>query len=91
MRRAIISVLLCVGIVFLGAVLTLKALANRLFPLIARVGMQPEVLMVGGVSQSQTLRRYLDELLGFPTRLPQESEFLSAIGAAMIAAQGSST
>ena len=66
----------------------LKALANRLFPLIARVGMQPEVLMVGGVSQSRALRRYLDELLGFPIRLPREFEFFGALGAAMIAARG---
>ena len=66
----------------------LKALANRLFPLIARVGMQPEVLMVGGVSQSRALRGYLDELLGFPTRLPQEFEFVGALGAAIIAAKG---
>ena len=66
----------------------LQALANRLFPLVAKVGLQPEVLLSGGVSQNKTLRRHLDELLGFPSQLPEDSEYLSALGAAIIAAEG---
>ncbi len=66
----------------------LQALANRLFPLVAKVGLQPEVLLGGGVSQSKALRRHLDELLGFPSQLPEDGEYLSALGAAIIAAEG---
>lgn len=65
-----------------------RALANRLFPLIARVGLQQEVLLAGGVSQSRTLRQYLNDLLGFSTKLPEEFEFLGALGAGIIAAEG---
>lgn len=64
----------------------LMALANRLFPLIARVGLQQDVLVTGGVSSSRILREYLGQLLGFAVRLPDDFEYVPAIGAAVIAA-----
>lgn len=66
----------------------LKSLAMRLFPLVARVGLQPDVLLTGGVSQSGSLRRYLDDLMGFHAKLLEDFEYLAALGAAIIAAEG---
>ncbi len=66
------------------------AIANRIISMVRRVGVEPEVALVGGMGKNigfvDSLRRGLEmEIL-----VPDEPEFVGALGAALVAADNAS-
>jgi (R)-2-hydroxyacyl-CoA dehydratese activating ATPase len=60
-------------------------MAARLFGLAQRVGMQPDVVMSGGVGKNNGIIRALEPKLGRPVRVPEEPQIAGAVGAALFA------
>jgi activator of 2-hydroxyglutaryl-CoA dehydratase len=60
-------------------------MAARLFGLAQRVGMQPDVVMSGGVSRNIGIIRALEAKLGKQVRVPEEPQIVGALGAALAA------
>jgi predicted CoA-substrate-specific enzyme activase len=63
-------------------------MAARLFGLAQRVGMQPEVLMCGGVSKNSGIIRAMEAKLGKQVLVPEEPQIVVALGAALVAQEG---
>jgi predicted CoA-substrate-specific enzyme activase len=66
-----------------------QSVANRLLGLVQRVGMPSEVVMSGGVSKNSGIIRAMEAKLGTPVLVPDEPQILGALGAALVAQQGS--
>jgi predicted CoA-substrate-specific enzyme activase len=64
------------------------SMADRLFALAHRVGMQPELVMTGGVSRNVGVIRAMEAKLGRPVLVPEEPQVVGALGAALVAQQG---
>lgn len=62
-----------------------EALASRIGGIVRRVGINRDVILVGGPSRDQGLVRYLSDNLGVELLIPGESEYISAYGAALMA------
>jgi predicted CoA-substrate-specific enzyme activase len=62
-----------------------RALALRLYPILARVGIERDVALSGGVALHIGVRRTIDEVLGYQVLVPQNPLTVSALGAAVIA------
>jgi predicted CoA-substrate-specific enzyme activase len=62
-----------------------SAIAARTIALVRRVGLEPEVTFTGGVSRNAGMVRALEEKLGFPVNVSEDSPFMGAIGAALFA------
>jgi benzoyl-CoA reductase subunit D len=65
-----------------------ESMVDRLFALAQRVGAEPEVLMTGGVSKNSGVVRAMAARLGRPVLVGEEPRSLGALGAALIAQQG---
>lgn len=65
-----------------------ESMVDRLFALGQRVGMQPEVVMTGGVSRNSGVVRAMAARLGRPVRVPEDPGTVGALGAALAAEQG---
>jgi predicted CoA-substrate-specific enzyme activase len=63
-------------------------MAARLFGLAQRVGMQPDVVMSGGVSKNIGIIRAMEVKLGKPVLVPEEPQIVGALGAALVAQGG---
>jgi predicted CoA-substrate-specific enzyme activase len=63
----------------------LESVAERTAVLVSRVGLEPEVIMTGGVAKNAGVVRALSARLGVPIRVPQEPQIVGALGAALIA------
>ncbi len=61
------------------------SIASRSVSLLRRVGIEPEVTFTGGVSRNQAMVAILEELLGMPVNVSEESHYCGAIGAALFA------
>ncbi|MCL6450200.1 MAG: acyl-CoA dehydratase activase [Acetobacteraceae bacterium] len=63
------------------------AIAERLFPLISRVGRPPfeSVTMTGGVAKNRGVVAALEERLGCTITVPDEPQVVGALGAALLA------
>jgi predicted CoA-substrate-specific enzyme activase len=66
-----------------------QSMVNRLFGLVQRVGMQSDVVMSGGVSRNIGIIRAMEAKLGKKVFVPEEPQIVGALGAALIAQQGS--
>ncbi|MBI4480647.1 MAG: 2-hydroxyglutaryl-CoA dehydratase [Acidobacteria bacterium] len=62
-----------------------SAIAARTIALVRRVGIEPEVAFTGGVSRNVGMVKALEEKLGFPVNVCEDSHFIGAIGAALFA------
>lgn len=61
------------------------AVADRLAGMIRRVGLATEVVLTGGVSRNDGVRRSLERRLSLRVTVPEASQFAGAYGAAIIA------
>jgi len=65
-----------------------ESVVARLFGLAQRVGMQPEVMMSGGVSKNIGIIRAMEAKVGRPVLVPEDSQTVVALGAPLVAQQG---
>jgi predicted CoA-substrate-specific enzyme activase len=65
-----------------------ESMVDRLFALAQRVGMQPEVVMTGGVCRNSGVVRAMAARLGKPVLVPEDPQIVGALGAALLARQG---
>jgi len=61
------------------------AVADRLVGMVHRVGLAPDVVMTGGVSQNDGVRLSLERKLALRVIVPSMSQYAGAYGAAVIA------
>ena len=64
-----------------------SAIAARTVALVRRVGVDPEVTFTGGVSRNIGMVRALEEKLGLPVNVCDDSHYIGAIGAAIFAVE----
>ena len=64
-----------------------NAIASRITSMVRRVGLQPDVCLVGGVGHNVGFKRSLEEDLGMQVTVPEHPEFVTALGAALMAAE----
>jgi predicted CoA-substrate-specific enzyme activase len=64
-----------------------ESMVDRLFALAQRVGLQPEVVMTGGVSRNSGVVRAMQMRLGMPVLVPEDPQIVGALGAALAARQ----
>ncbi|WP_455139287.1 acyl-CoA dehydratase activase [Candidatus Hodarchaeum mangrovi] len=64
-----------------------SSIASKISMLAARVGVQPEVILTGGVALNPGVRIMLERNLEIPILLPENPQIIGALGAALIAAQ----
>lgn len=62
-----------------------SAIAARTISLVRRVGLEPEITFTGGVSRNVGMVRALEEKLGRTINVSEESHFMGALGAALLA------
>lgn len=62
-----------------------SAIAARTVALVRRVGIEPEITFTGGVSRNLGMVRALEEKLGHPVNVCDDSHYIGAIGAAVFA------
>ena len=62
-----------------------RGIATRSIALLRRVGIESEVTFTGGVSRNVGMVRVLEEALGLPMNVSEESHFMGALGAAIFA------
>ena len=62
-----------------------QSIAARSVSLIRRVGIDPEITFTGGVSKNKGMVRALEEKLGMPINVSDDSQFIGALGAALFA------
>jgi predicted CoA-substrate-specific enzyme activase len=64
-----------------------NSLADRALALLKRVGLDGEVTFIGGVARQQGMAQALREKLGVPVNIPDEPQFATALGAALLGLQ----
>ena len=65
-----------------------RSVARRIQNLLARVGIEPNVLFTGGVSNNIGMRKAIEDVVGFPIQTPKlNAVYAGALGAAVYAAQ----
>jgi activator of 2-hydroxyglutaryl-CoA dehydratase len=62
-----------------------QSIGTRSMGLLRRVGLDPEVTFTGGVSRNPCMVQVLNEMLGTSLNVSEESHFMGALGAALIA------
>ena len=65
----------------------LRGLARRIYTLLIKVGLEPELVMVGGVANNKGMVNALEEQTGYPILVPNEPMTVGALGGALVAAQ----
>lgn len=63
------------------------AIASRITSMVRRVGIERDVALVGGVARNVGFVKSLKEGLGMEILLPEDPEYISAVGAAVIAVE----
>ncbi|GIX49359.1 MAG: hypothetical protein KatS3mg131_3570 [Candidatus Tectimicrobiota bacterium] len=61
------------------------AIAARSLALLRRVGIEAEVTFTGGVARNQAMVQVLQQQLGLPLNVSDDSHFMGALGAALFA------
>lgn len=61
------------------------AISSRITSMVRRVGLQPEVILIGGVGHNVGFKKSLEEDLGMHVEVPEYPEYVTALGAAIIA------
>ena len=62
-----------------------RSIVSRSMGLMRRVGVEPEVTFTGGVSRNAGVVKELNDALGFPVNVSDESHYMGALGAALFA------
>ena len=62
-----------------------QSIASRSLGLMRRVGVEREVTFTGGVSKNIGMVMALNDLLGFPVNVSEDSHYMGALGAALFA------
>lgn len=62
-----------------------QSIVSRSLGLMRRVGIEPEVTFTGGVTRNVGVVTVLNEMLGFPVNVGEESHYMGALGAALFA------
>jgi predicted CoA-substrate-specific enzyme activase len=65
-----------------------ESIVDRLLALVGRVGVEPEVVLTGGVAYNPCIRALLERKLGVRLLVPDEPQIVGAIGAALSAGNG---
>ena len=60
-----------------------EAIADRIASIIRRVGIEKDVILIGGVAKNRGFVDALNRNLGLEVIVPKESEYVSALGAAL--------
>jgi len=63
------------------------SIASRISGMVHRVGLEPPVMLTGGVAKNSGVVLALREVLGVDILVPPDPEFIGALGAAHIAAE----
>jgi benzoyl-CoA reductase subunit D len=63
------------------------AMAGRIVSMIRRIGVNPDIVMVGGVAYNRGIRAALKRELGTEIYVPEFPEYGAAVGAALVAAR----
>jgi (R)-2-hydroxyacyl-CoA dehydratese activating ATPase len=63
-----------------------ESIVSRLLALVGRVGLEPEVVLTGGVARNPCIRSLLERKLAVRLLVPDEPQIVGAIGAALSAA-----
>lgn len=64
-----------------------NSLADRAALLLRRVGLGADLTFIGGVARQQGMIRALEDRLNIPVRVPEECEYVCALGAALLGLQ----
>lgn len=59
------------------------AISSRITSMVRRVGLHPDVLLIGGVGHNVGFKQSLEEDLGMHVTVPEHPEFVTALGAAI--------
>jgi predicted CoA-substrate-specific enzyme activase len=62
-----------------------RSIGSRSFGLLRRVGIEEEITFTGGVARNEAMVAVMNEVLGVPTNVSEESHFIGALGAALFA------
>ncbi len=62
-----------------------RSIGTRSMALLRRVGIEPEVTFTGGVTRNQGMVQVMNEMLGYPVNVGEESHLMGALGAALFA------
>ncbi len=62
-----------------------QSVAQRALGLLRRVGIEREVAFTGGVAKNIGMVKAIEDLLGFPVHVSEESHYMGALGAALFA------
>jgi benzoyl-CoA reductase subunit D len=62
------------------------AMADRVSSMVYRLGVNPDVVLVGGVAKDVGFVASLKRKLGIDILIPEQPEFVGALGAALVAA-----
>ncbi|TFG62545.1 MAG: 2-hydroxyglutaryl-CoA dehydratase [Gemmatimonadales bacterium] len=62
-----------------------QSIGKRSFGLLKRVGLEGEITFTGGVTRNVAMVAALEELIGRPLNVSEESHFMGALGAALFA------
>jgi predicted CoA-substrate-specific enzyme activase len=62
-----------------------QSIVSRSLGLMRRVGIEPEVTFTGGVTRNVGVVQVLNQALGFPVNVGEESHYMGALGAALFA------
>jgi len=65
-----------------------RSIARRVGAMANRVGVEPPVAFAGGVAKNIGVVRALEEVLGQPLMVPEEPQIVGALGAALLARDG---
>lgn len=63
------------------------AIAERIASMVRRVGVEPEVVLVGGVGRNLGVVQALSRALGIEVQVPEQPELVGALGAALLGAE----
>jgi activator of 2-hydroxyglutaryl-CoA dehydratase len=62
-----------------------ESIVSRLLALVGRVGVEPDVVLAGGVALNPCIRTLLERKLGLRLLVPDEPQITGALGAALSA------
>ena len=62
-----------------------RSIGSRSFGLMRRVGIEEEITFTGGVTRNPAMVEVLDEMLGTKMNVSEESHYMGALGAALLA------
>jgi len=60
-----------------------RGLAKRVYSLLLELGIERDVVLVGGLARSKAMVSALEEAIGFKVLVPEKPEIVSALGAAL--------